>query len=461
MSSSERDKYDDLLGRKLEQWRPSPPEGMFERIEKSLEHEGNMAARATFSLDGRRSIARRLWRVAGVAAAVLLVAGVWLLVDREKVVNKPDLLGSAVTTNQLPSQTHTTAENDIQPLQQEVQSTQPTIADKVRSVIFAGAPSNIAINQESTQLSAAATNDDSVATTAVDESTDSQAEASAPINKKQTDKTFDQPANGRAESKSDVERQKAERFWRDILEEDARKSSRRGRSSVNMSLYAANTPGGTTSKSGLARNLSADLAVVENTVTSGIKNEMAFAAPQQTPPMEVASVGGVSSFKHRMPVSVGVNVALPISSRLSLSTGLNYTYLRSSATTSAVFEYTILQHLHYVGVPLNISWSICQWHQLQFYATGGGMLEKAFSGYRVTRQTGSSNAVSQTDRLDIKGFQPSVNAALGIMYSFTDTVGLYFEPGISYYFPMESQPTSYRSENPTNTSLRLGVRFNF
>jgi hypothetical protein len=50
---------------------------------------------------------------------------------------------------------------------------------------------------------------------------------------------------------------------------------------------------------------------------------------------------------------------------------------------------------------------------------------------------------------------------MGLGYQLSNTIGLYAEPGISYYFNNGSQLETIYKEDPLHFNLRLGLRFTF
>ena len=60
--------------------------------------------------------------------------------------------------------------------------------------------------------------------------------------------------------------------------------------------------------------------------------------------------------------------------------------------------------------------------------------------------------------IEEKPFQWSVNAAAGLQFNFSSLVGLYVEPGVSYYFDDGSSLKTIYKEKPLNFNLNLGIR---
>lgn len=57
--------------------------------------------------------------------------------------------------------------------------------------------------------------------------------------------------------------------------------------------------------------------------------------------------------------------------------------------------------------------------------------------------------------------QWSVNAAAGIQLNIVNSLSLYAEPGISYYFNDGSAIQTIYKEKPLNFNLNFGIRFTF
>jgi hypothetical protein len=78
-------------------------------------------------------------------------------------------------------------------------------------------------------------------------------------------------------------------------------------------------------------------------------------------------------------------VNIPISSKLSVSTGVVYTRLSSDFTSIAnSLVYERQQKLHYVGIPLTVQYNVWQWHGLNVYATAGGQADFNVKAYMTT-----------------------------------------------------------------------------
>lgn len=168
-----------------------------------------------------------------------------------------------------------------------------------------------------------------------------------------------------------------------------------------------------------------------------------------------------TEYDHHLPIRIGLSVAYALTDRLSIGTGLTYTRLSSDIKdASRESNYSGEQRLHYVGIPVNLSYKVASSRWISLYGTAGVLAEKCVSG---TTDEGYvvNNTMQQTNTHDIssKPLQMSVNAGVGIQFNVHDNVGIYAEPGLSYYFDDGSALQTIYKEKPLNFNLNVGVRF--
>ena len=168
-----------------------------------------------------------------------------------------------------------------------------------------------------------------------------------------------------------------------------------------------------------------------------------------------------TEYKHRLPVRVGLNVAYRLTDRLSVESGVSYTRLSSDMKDGTKDNYSSgSQKLDYIGVPLNVKYRAFAYRRLSLYASAGLLTEKCVSG-KTTHEYVISGEKKKRETEDVaaKPWQLSVNAALGAQFDVLRNVGVYVEPGVSYYFDDRSQLSTIYKEKPLNFNLNLGVRY--
>ena len=170
-----------------------------------------------------------------------------------------------------------------------------------------------------------------------------------------------------------------------------------------------------------------------------------------------------TDIKHRLPVRAGISFTYKLNDRLGIESGISYTNLTSDMREGSEDHYlTARQRLHYIGIPLNMKYRILSWKRLSLYASTGVLAEKCVAASLdrevvLDRQTTGS----ETERLHEKPMQWSANASLGLQCDIIEPVGLFVEPGISYYFKDGTTLQTIYKDKPLNMNLNLGIRLTF
>ena len=167
---------------------------------------------------------------------------------------------------------------------------------------------------------------------------------------------------------------------------------------------------------------------------------------------------------HKQPISFGLGIGYTLSNRWSLQSGLVYTLLSSEWRDASLdYQDKFRQQLHFVGIPLGLSYKIAQWNKLRFYATTGVMAEWNVSGNIKTKFYFYEDHAFRTvkEPVRMKELQWSVNARIGATYPVFKFVNAYIEGGANYYFDNHSSIETIRSDKPFHVSLQAGLRFGF
>ncbi len=144
-------------------------------------------------------------------------------------------------------------------------------------------------------------------------------------------------------------------------------------------------------------------------------------------------------YVHDLPLSFGLNARCWLSDRLSIESGLEYSYLHSRLDD-------IHTVMHFAGIPLRVDYSLFNAGPVEFYTGIGGKVEKclkaSLGGMRVKE----------------RDLQWSGSFNVGARSRLSKNAWIYFQPDISYYFT-RTNLTSYRTENRLGLSLRAGIFF--
>lgn len=167
--------------------------------------------------------------------------------------------------------------------------------------------------------------------------------------------------------------------------------------------------------------------------------------------------------RHRLPVHAGASIAYRINDRVSVETGIAYSYLSADIHEgSDSYYFAGEQSLHYVGIPVGVRVRAMSWKNFDIYVGAGFEADKCVSG--TLKKTYVINGQTRDDgheSISIRPLQWSVNAGAGVQYNISSMVGIYAEPGLSYYFDNGSNIETIYSEKPLNFNLNIGLRVSF
>ena len=164
-----------------------------------------------------------------------------------------------------------------------------------------------------------------------------------------------------------------------------------------------------------------------------------------------------SDAEHQAPLSLGVILEKPLTERISVESGLVYTYLKSIYRTPGNVEKNGVLQLHYLGIPLNVKVKIIKQPKWALYTSAGGMVEKGLRSHYRQAIESMSVITNKEVKSNIDGLQWSLSGGAGLDYKFSKDLSLFVEPRITYYLE-NNQPMSARTEQPLNVGVNGGLR---
>ncbi len=146
-----------------------------------------------------------------------------------------------------------------------------------------------------------------------------------------------------------------------------------------------------------------------------------------------------------MPLRTGISVRVPISDKLSITSGIDYSLYFSQ------FQYKIAglkkQSAHYLGIPLRLDGTLESNKWFEVYVGGG--LE---ADYCI-------RAITNGNTAEKSGLGLSLVAAGGIQYKLTEHLGVFLEPELGLPLMVTDRlPISYHTATPVEFSVNTGIR---
>ena len=162
---------------------------------------------------------------------------------------------------------------------------------------------------------------------------------------------------------------------------------------------------------------------------------------------------------HRMPLTIALQVNKMLNKRLSIGSGLQYTQLYSETHLGNTYAWDELrQRLHYLGIPLRMSWYPVRTRHWSIYGSVQALMEVPL---KATQQKSRIIEGVQVDTKDLRlhpSLQWSVGIGAGLEYRLTPVIGIYAEPSIQYFFKTGDAIDTWRTAHPATFSVPFGIR---
>lgn len=171
-------------------------------------------------------------------------------------------------------------------------------------------------------------------------------------------------------------------------------------------------------------------------------------------------VEGTNSDSYSLPLSFGVGLRYRITNWFGVGIGVNYTLLGKKVSgvyydeKSGPHSIDMKNSQHYIGIPLDVYFSMFRTPRWDVYASLGGSVEKCV----LNSYSGMLEGRNVSHKPKVGGVQTSLKAGFGLEFSPVDFLGIYIDPSVRYYFNND-QPRSIRTAQPLAFGVEAGLRF--
>lgn len=166
--------------------------------------------------------------------------------------------------------------------------------------------------------------------------------------------------------------------------------------------------------------------------------------------------------QHDRPITFGISLNKPLSEKWSIETGLQYSILKSrSRIGDGDYYIGKEQKIHYLGIPLRLSYRIADYKNLSAYGSAGLSLNIPVYG-RVNSTHVVANVSMDSISRSVTITPPaqwSTNFSIGLQYRVMPKLTLYVEPTLYWHIPNGSSTHTIWTEQPAMFSAPIGIRF--
>ena len=150
---------------------------------------------------------------------------------------------------------------------------------------------------------------------------------------------------------------------------------------------------------------------------------------------------------HRMPLVIGLSVKFPVTEKIGITTGLEYSLFSSSFSYPTEVK---TQLAHYLGIPVRLDWTFASGRWIDAYLGAGVKGDLCLGATFAGKSLGKDGPAFR------------LLGAGGIQFNATRNLSLFLEPEVSWALPSDRRVLStYSSEHPWMFTVATGVRINF
>lgn len=411
MSETE-DKIVGLFEKRLKNWAPEPPQGVWEAVLASQQRR-------------RRII---LYRVAAIAATILLLVSLPFLIHHQNPEELPSKQAASATLSNPETFPQTSTEKPY--FDNDFEKYAKNHGPVIRS--FTQSP-----GLEKEQITALVEDEEPIAE-----------EILLDNNVILSDEAVAQAVDNPKEIQQAVEEMLAK-----LKEEEEGKSNDLNSSERNKPSLA------------VAYNFAPVAITGENGLFNNILNYRFGPDPfQGNMAIETRYYRDVEKSRLEAPFSAGLKFSFPVSKRLAFETGLTYTRLNTYTKTFPLdgvhIEYN--QSIVYLGVPLGMRYDVLQTRLLSIYAAQNLMAEKGITAINSINKFEKDRNIGRIKLYEnVQGFQLSTTTSAGVGLNLHRYISFYGEGGLQIYYFNHTQPFNIRSSKKLWPVYQSGIRVNF
>lgn len=163
------------------------------------------------------------------------------------------------------------------------------------------------------------------------------------------------------------------------------------------------------------------------------------------------------------PVNVSFSVRYMLTSHWGINAGVSYSRSSSERRSGTSTDYySQRQQMHFIGVPISVSFTFFKSRYVTAYALAGGDIEKCVYAVKKEKSVASSldDSATRSDKLDIHPWQGTAFAGAGLQLNVTDRYGIFAEPQLAVDLSKKNS-TPVKRRDDISFLLAVGIRMTY
>lgn len=169
--------------------------------------------------------------------------------------------------------------------------------------------------------------------------------------------------------------------------------------------------------------------------------------------------------EHGIPIKLGFRFSYYLTDRLAIESGVTATRLSTKVTSGTIQYRTETEYQMYlIGVPLSLKYQIWGTNHWGFYTLVGGAMESRISSRASTEYSLDATVVRDPAVNQNSGGARllwSLRGGVGANYSVGPHLGLFIEPGVTYYLDRQILMEATQMTTPVVPTITIGLNLSY
>ncbi|MCR5131906.1 MAG: sigma-70 family RNA polymerase sigma factor [Prevotella sp.] len=162
---------------------------------------------------------------------------------------------------------------------------------------------------------------------------------------------------------------------------------------------------------------------------------------------------------HDKPITFGLSLTKSLGGKWAIGTGVQYSMLRSQfAMGENGYSVVDEQKVHYLGIPLSVSYNWIDYRYLSAYSSFGATIHIPVYGKTKTNYLVDWKSAYSVTNHFTPSLQWQTGISLGLQYKFAPYFSIFVEPTFNWFIPSGGDTHTIWTEHPFMFTCPFGIR---